>query len=152
MSSNKNRKKGSPAGALLGVFVLFVMGMISEADGDFGDVIWAVAGLVIMVGVFAVIYRTVAAVKKNGGQSAASPYRPGQTGAARSHVPGPAFPKPAFRTHTGGEEAIHCGHSRGRQKYLEQLDSFLANGIIEKDEYRLLRERYEKLDIADDYH
>lgn len=151
MSSSKNGKKKG-AGGWIVLVILFILGMVSETDGDFGDVIWAVAGLVIMVGVFAVIYRTVAAVKKNGGQSAASPYRPGQTGAARSHVPGPAFPKPAFRTHTGGEEAIHCGHSRGRQKYLEQLDGFLANGIIEKDEYRLLRERYEKLDIADDYH
>lgn len=32
-----------------------------------------------------------------------------------------------------------------RQKRIEMLDSFLENGIIEKEEYRVMRENYEKL-------
>ena len=40
----------------------------------------------------------------------------------------------------------------GREKYLDQLDSFLANGIIDRAEYRTLRERYSKLEIDEDYH
>ena len=50
------------------------------------------------------------------------------------------------------EEAVHCAHSRGKEKYLEQLDGFLANGIIDKAEYRLMKERYSRLEIEDDYH
>ena len=47
---------------------------------------------------------------------------------------------------------MHCAHSRGREKYLEQIEGFLANGIIDKAEYKVLRERYEKLELPDDYH
>ena len=52
----------------------------------------------------------------------------------------------------GTEEAVHCAHSRGREKYLEQIEGFLANGIIDKAEYRLMKERYSRLNIEDDYH
>ncbi|MCR5577248.1 MAG: hypothetical protein K6F56_09590, partial [Oscillospiraceae bacterium] len=64
-----------------------------------------------------------------------------------------ARPTPARtpRAAEQAEEAVHCHHSSGREKYLEQLDSFLANGIIDKDEYKMMKERYNKLDIEDDY-
>ena len=51
-----------------------------------------------------------------------------------------------------GEEAIHCAHLTGREKYLEQINSFLKNGLIDRAEYNVLRERYSKLNIPDDYH
>lgn len=60
--------------------------------------------------------------------------------------------KPAVRKYTGTEEAIGCSHKRGRDKYIEQINTFLANGIIDKAEYRLLKERYENLDLPDDFH
>ena len=50
------------------------------------------------------------------------------------------------------EDALHCDHKRGKEKYLQQLDSFLRCGVIDRAEYRTLRARYEKLDIDDDYH
>ena len=50
------------------------------------------------------------------------------------------------------QEAIHCGHLTGREKYMEQINSFLKNGLIDRSEYNALRERYSKLDIPDDYH
>ena len=51
-----------------------------------------------------------------------------------------------------GDEAIHCAHLTGREKYLEQINSFLKNGLIDRAEYNALRERYSKLNIPDDYH
>ena len=51
-----------------------------------------------------------------------------------------------------GEEAIHCAHLTGREKYMEQINSFLKNGLIDRAEYNALRERYSKLNIPDDYH
>ena len=50
------------------------------------------------------------------------------------------------------EEAINCGHRTGRAKYLEQIDSFLRNGLIDRTEYNVLKARYEQLNIPDDYH
>ena len=50
------------------------------------------------------------------------------------------------------EEAINCSHSTGRTKYLEQIDGYLKNGLIDRSEYNSLKARYEKLDIPDDYH
>ena len=50
------------------------------------------------------------------------------------------------------DEAIHCAHLRGREKYLEQIDNYLKTGLIDRSEYRVLKERYMKLDIPEDYH
>ena len=50
------------------------------------------------------------------------------------------------------EEAVKCTHPRGRDKYIHQLDNFLANGIIDKSEYRVLKERYDKLNIPENMH
>ena len=50
------------------------------------------------------------------------------------------------------EEAISCAHVNGKEKYIQQLDSYLRAGLIDKAEYRALRDRYSKLDIPDDYH
>ena len=70
--------------------------------------------------------------------------------------PAGAKPHPSIRLHapdsTEAEEAIHCAHLTGRAKYLEQLDSFLKTGLIDREEYRVLKERYMRLDIPDDYH
>lgn len=63
---------------------------------------------------------------------------------------------PSIRLHAPdqpeAEEAIHCAHLTGRAKYMEQLDSFLKTGLIDREEYRVLKERYMSLDIPDDYH
>ena len=75
--------------------------------------------------------------------------------------PAPARPAavkhhPSIRLHAPdqpeAEEAIHCAHLTGRAKYMEQLDSFLKTGLIDREEYRVLKERYMRLDIPDDYH
>ena len=53
---------------------------------------------------------------------------------------------------TEAEEAIHCAHLTGRAKYLEQIDNYLKTGLIDKDEYRVLKNRYMNLDIPEEYH
>ena len=49
-------------------------------------------------------------------------------------------------------QAIGCAHKNGKDKYLEQIEGFLKNGLIEKNEYDVLYARYKKLHISDDYH
>lgn len=76
--------------------------------------------------------------------------------AANRKSPAGVKPHPSIRLHvpdqTEAEEAIHCAHLTGRAKYMEQLDSFLRTGLIDREEYRVLKERYMRLDIPDDYH
>ena len=50
------------------------------------------------------------------------------------------------------EQAVKCTHPRGKEKYIAQLDNFLANGLIDKAEYRVLKERYEKTQVPDNMH
>ena len=50
------------------------------------------------------------------------------------------------------EEVISCGHKSGKEKYLEQVEGFYKNGLIDRDEYKILRAKYEKLEIPEDYH
>ena len=76
--------------------------------------------------------------------------------AATRKSPAGVKPHPSIRLHAPdqpeAEEAIHCAHLTGRAKYMEQLDSFLKTGLIDREEYRVLKERYMSLDIPDDYH
>ena len=55
---------------------------------------------------------------------------------------------PEILLHSDGSECVNT--LRGREKYYAQLDSFLKNGIIDRDEYKFMRERYARMDIPDD--
>ena len=50
------------------------------------------------------------------------------------------------------EQAVKCTHPSGKDKYIHQLDGFLANGLIEKNEYRILKDRYDKVVIPENMH
>ena len=143
-NNNKKKGKGYLAPAVILFVLLSVIGEIGEMERP-EALIAVLVGAVILVAILA----TVNAVKKHSGGTAArssAPARSAARPAARTAA------RPASRAAERAEEAVHCHHSTGKQKYLEQLDTFLANGIIDKAEYRLLKERYSKLDIEDDYH
>ena len=137
MNTSNNKKQTKKSGGLVPLLVVLAIAFSAVGELD-EDTLSPLIGVAVFIAVIAVIvFVTVKAVKKNTPASAAR-----RTAPAR----------PAVRTGRGTEEAIHCQHKSGREKYLEQLDSFLANGIIDRAEYRLLRERYSKLDIDEDYH
>ena len=151
-SNNRQNNKKSGGSGILGLIILGLFVLSSRLDSDEFPV-----SFVLLVGVFVafIVYAVVTATKKNKaktgtGSTAARPAA-ARTTAARTTV---ARPTPARtpRAAEQAEEAVHCHHSTGREKYLEQLDSFLANGIIDKAEYKTMKERYNKLDIEDDYH
>ena len=64
--------------------------------------------------------------------------RPAETGRKR---------KPAEE-----EEALHCEHLTGRAKYMQQLEGYLRSGLIDRAEYKVLKEKYMKMEIPEDYH
>ena len=51
---------------------------------------------------------------------------------------------------SGGESAaIRCTCSKGKQRYLDQAAMFYKNGFIDRAEYNLMCERYNKLDLPE---
>ena len=94
------------------------------------------------------IGKTVARELNKYGQGADS----GQTAAStvtRKAVAAPTLDGKGLKrllSHPGKEE--ETPHSTGKGKYLEQLDSFLKNGLIDRQEYQALKARYQALDIS----
>ena len=119
----------------------------------------AAAGMIIL-GVLTVIafFRMLRALARRGGGTAgrtaartSAEKRAARTAAGSAASGSRASARGAVRQHAE-EDAIHCDHLIGRQKYLEQIEGYLRTGLIDRSEYRVLKERYMSLDIPDDYH
>lgn len=115
-------------------------------------------GCILFVSSIVKMIRSAPAAKA-AGKGAARPQQAVRTREAARPAPARSAavkPRPSIRLHAPdqpeAEEAIHCAHLTGRAKYLEQLDSFLRTGLIDREEYRVLKNRYMSLDIPDDYH
>ena len=128
MSSDDNKKKKPTPYALILAVLVVLFNVAADADS-------------LSIGIsaiFAAILAVVFAVKKLLGE---------KSGERNTTAPGKAAAPQR-------ETALHFDFSKERSegKYasydhdtahrLEQLDSFLKNGIIDKKEYRLLKERY----------
>ena len=145
MQDKQKKYNGRKPGlGILIIFIVMVLGYVfdSGVEIDFS----ALLPVLIIAGAFLIVLLFTKMIMKTQSSSAAVK-SPGAAKAAEA----PKSVRPSVRR-TRSEEAVHCAHSRGKQKYLEQIDSFLANGVIDKAEYRVLKERYEKLDLPDDFH
>ena len=146
--NQNNKKKGSRFAAIPGLIFLVIMLVMSNSDEP--EITLASIAVVIVIAAFVVIGSTLSAAKKSAAARRAPQTRPVQTRMTSFEKTPAASRRSAHRGEA--EEAVHCAHSRGKEKYLEQLDGFLANGIIDKAEYKLMRDRYSRLQIEDDYH
>lgn len=147
-SAAMNKK---PANKNIGLVILGVVAaiMISAAAEDPDAIIPAV----ITIGVVAAIVGVVKAMKKE---------KAGKTGKKTNVELHRPFPQPTavksrqparvLRHADEAEEVVTCAHHTGREKYLEQVEGFYKNGLIDRAEYKILREKYEKMDIPEDYH
>lgn len=137
--NNRNRdkkKNSSVSGAIIAVVVWIILSNL--AAGNVGTLVFTVIFLAIAgVGLGSLI------AKKKGGAKQGSVYHAERAREKAKHI----FMKEEFE-----EEAVKCTHPRGREKYIHQLDNFLANGIIDKTEYRVLKERYDKINIPENMH
>ena len=133
---NKDRKKNkyNPLGVIAAIVIVFLAEFADSAEG---------VGILIFIAVIVGI--AVLLVKKLKPKAAAtareSTEQPRSEGRHISFVP-------EIHLHSDGSECVNT--LRGREKYYAQLDSFLKNGIIDRDEYRFMRERYARMDIPDD--
>lgn len=124
MNQKKNENKLNKAGkTVLYTFILLAL-MSFGAEGG-SRIIGVLAVILIAAGVAAL---AIFFVKKAN--------KPGENGAARSYT-----------THENSQPRKYDPaeiQDRDSRRRLEQLDSFLKNGIIDKQEYAVLRARYQR--------
>ena len=121
-NDRRKNKKYNPLGVIAAIVIVFLAEFADSAEG---------LGILIFIAVIIAI--AVLLVRKM--------KPPHSEGRHISFVP-------EIHLHSDGSECVNT--LRGREKYYAQLDSFLKNGIIDRDEYRFMRERYAKMDIPDD--
>ena len=161
-NKDKNRKKGGSPWVAIAVMLAATV-ISSLENGRDGAVI---VMMVVILAVLGAIVALVAVKKKAAGGAKTTPYqtqtandsKPRQSlkssTATEGMKPFSIFTKEATMedfsfSHKKKPESCDYGQvnhtfSHDQQRRLEQLDSFLKNGLIEKDEYRKLRARYMK--------
>ena len=139
-----NRERKNNSSGLVGIAVIAVLMILRGAvDAVMGSNILGLIIPIATIAVFGAVLGLLLGNKKKTGAKKGSVYH---TERAREKA------KNYFTRDDRMEQAVKCTHPRGREKYIHQLDGFLANGLIDKSEYRVLKERYEKMNIPDNMH
>ena len=132
MNKDRKKKKQNPLGVIAAIVIVFLAEFADSAE---------VVGILIFIAVIVGIAVLLVNKLKPKAEAAASTEQPRSEGRHVSFVP-------EIHLHSDGSECVNT--LRGREKYYAQLDSFLKNGIIDRDEYKFMRERYARMDIPDD--
>lgn len=137
---NKKERKNSKSSGSLGIGIIALIMLLNAATGMDGDILISIIVTVLVLGGIGFGLAYVKAKKK----SKAAPFLKREI--TKETV------KNYFMREEFNEETISCTHSRGREKYIHQLDGFLATGLIDRTEYSMLKERYDKLNIPENMH
>ena len=140
--TNRDRQRTNSKSAYVGYIVVLAILLVNALNLSAVTeslVIWVAVLIVIAFVGIAVAY---ALAKKKSGKTA-SIYNSERAKEKAKQI----FMREEFE-----EEAVKCTHPRGKEKYIAQLNNFLANGLIDKAEYRVLKERYEKTQVPDNMH
>ena len=148
-NNDRNRKRNKEKKGPLGIVVMIILAIASFAESAGEDLEIALAifvGIVVIAGIAALGFKAAKkaakpAVRGKGPGSAAF-----ENISKWSRDSGETLPSVAARpkTFVYDDRAYERNEARDVQRRLMQLDDFLKNGIIEKEEYRLLRARYER--------
>lgn len=132
MNKDRKKKKQNPLGVIAAIVIIFLAEFADSAEG---------LGILIFIAVIVGVAVFLVNKLKPKAEAASSTEQPRSEGRHVSFVP-------EIHLHSDGSECVNT--LRGREKYYAQLDSFLKNGIIDRDEYKFMRERYARMDIPDD--
>lgn len=132
-NSNKPNKNSKLASELVWL-ILLVLLIVGKVSRGIGGPVFAVIGLfaAVTVLVLSIARKKSTAARQSESESspAAAPQRPMRPSA------------PAREYYDSDCMRASTGHDHDRR--VEQLDAFLEDGLITKEEYALMQERYEK--------
>ena len=153
---NVNKKQANKGSIVIWVIVLLVIliyNFAGDLAGDFEPNVLLPIGIAFIAFVVAIIitaFKTKAGKTEGKKQTAVALHRPfPQPTAVKAKQASPLF---RHKDDAEAEEAVTCAHRTGKEKYLEQVEGFYRNGLIDRAEYKVLREKYERLDLPEDYH
>ena len=139
--SRKKKKSGGGKGILVVIGSFVLMNVISEGGGS---VIWFILAIALIIAIVVIAVKAATkAAQKNSAEAAPARWtRPDND--SRQNAPKPAE-RPVYTPQAGyNENAPAENFQRDRQRRIAQLDDFLKNGIIDKEEYKVLLSRYER--------
>lgn len=149
MNNKKKKSGGSKAGGIIALIMVMIASLAENFNGD------AVAQLIILLVPVAIIVAVVVLIRKaiKKAKAEKSTVKGGfrhnhsfsYTAKKEKEVEDSPFTATRIdRNVSYNDHAAEDNFLRDKERRLSQLDVFLKNGIIEKDEYRLLKERYQK--------
>lgn len=133
---NKKKKESSPWTGIVIVLAALIMG---AADGSIVLLLIAMTAAIILI--------VSAAAKKQTG--AANVWK--TPDAAKARMDAHEMKTAAYPAKDESRQPLHCTCSRGKQRYLDQAAMFYKNGLIDRSEYNVMCEKYNKLDIPDNF-
>ena len=128
---NKKNKKPTPY-ALILVILAVLFNVAADADALSNGTFFLVVVILALVTAAVVIVKKLLGAKSGERSTAA----PGKAAAPQRET------ALHFDLSKERSEGKYASYDHDTAHRLEQLDSFLKNGIIDKKEYRLLKERY----------
>lgn len=134
---NKKKKESSPWTGIVIVLAALIMG---AADGSLALLLIAIIAAIVVI--------VSAAAKKQTG--AANVWKT-PADAAKARMDAHEMKTAAYPAKDESRQPLHCTCSRGKQRYLDQAAMFYKNGLIDRSEYNVMCEKYNKLNIPEDF-
>lgn len=128
MNQDKNKKKGSPLGAIIFFIIIFLFGMADEAPGLLAGIIVTVVILFVLY----VVFRSIAIAAKR--QQSQNMHTHDRIDHSRDLKVNPV-------TGQSQRPTVQRAAHSPREHWKMQLDALLENGTIDRKEYRALMNR-----------
>ena len=135
IKEKKEAKKTSKGGIIAAVLII----LFSALDGVEGDGTMF-AGIIFVVISFFALIAIIGAVNKKKKNKSSSAVNAERKKPIADAVPKAAEPAPQRKYYDSDCQKLSSEHDHNRR--LEQLDGFLANGIISRAEYEILKLKY----------
>ena len=149
---NRERKRGTGKNGWVGLAVIAVAFLINLLESNEIHAVGLFAVLIVVTAavIFAVFFvmglKKASGTKKTAGSPTAAKVGDTRRAEIRHETRTGTPQRPVYTPSAGYEEnATAANFERDRQRRLNQLQDFLKNGIIDKDEYQVLLSRYEKM-------
>ena len=131
--TKKNTSGHTPLIFLIVFLIIAALNLYSEGNLD---TFFLIAGIAIVLALVVLISKLIASRKASSAK--------GNAGAHEPRV------SAGLEQSDDQKDAIRCTCSHGRQRYLDQAELFLKNGLIDKAEYSAMKEHYLTMELPDD--